>query len=69
LPFISDSDLHIIWSVWIDTQKEGRTDDGLCNKLTPVSRILLETLVVTKLVNKFSAFYGTPAVSSLFHKS
>jgi hypothetical protein len=47
--------------------------DWLTDWLTPWSRVLLEKLVVTQIVKKFSAFYGTRRFITVFtrtsHKS
>jgi hypothetical protein len=45
----------------VEPRKEGRKERKKERKkeLTPRSRVLLEKLMVTQLVKKFPAFYGT----------
>jgi hypothetical protein len=42
---------------------------GLLQELTPWSKVLLDKLIFTKLIKKFSSFYGTQRFITVFTKA
>jgi len=58
-PFEGDSCIQCPFTISIKTNQ-------LTNQLTPWSKVLLERLLVTQLVKKFPAFYGTRTLITVF---